>query len=569
MGESQPIRFGAFELDAGAGELRKQGLKIRLQEQPLRILQMLLANPGQVVTRDELRNALWPTNSYVDFDHGLHRAINKLREALGDSADSPRFIETLARRGYRFLGEATADAGQIRSLLILPLENLSPDPEEGYFAEALTEALISTLAKIGALRVLSRTTSAYYKRAQKTLPEMVRELGIDGVIEGSVLRSGSRVRITVQLLHARTDRHLWAESYDRDSGDIFALQAEVTEAIVKEIRVKITANEQSQLARTPAVNPAAYEAYLRGVCYWDKRSPEALRTARQSFEQAIAADPGYAAAYAGIAQCFNVPGWNGFVAPVEGCEKARTWALRALELDPSLGQAHAALAWVAAYFDYDFATAEREYQCCIRLDPRYSTAYGHYGIALACVERNEEAIAKCKEGISSDPHSVMTHALLDFVYWLTGRFDDLLKHAKRTAELHPDAPHAHWALGIASVEARNFDEAIAEYQHAVRCAQDAKLFVGLLAEAYALAARRSEALTLLAQLQSAEQYVNPFMIARIHLALGERDAALCDLEVAYAERAAWMIMLRCDPHLASLRSEPRFISLLRRMKLPS
>ena len=210
------FRFSTFEFDARAGELRKQGVKIKLQEQPLRILQMLLASRGQIVTREDLRSALWPSNTFVDFDHGLNKAINKLREALGDSAESPRFIETLARRGYRFLGDLSGDPKQIRSLLILPLENLSQDPEQGYFADGLTEALTTTLTKISALRVLSRTTAVFYKRAQKTLPEISRELGIDGVVEGTVLRSEGRVRISTQLVHAPTDTHLWAESYDRD-----------------------------------------------------------------------------------------------------------------------------------------------------------------------------------------------------------------------------------------------------------------------------------------------------------------------------------------------------------------
>src|SRR5215467_7049301 len=249
-GDLRPIRFGAFELDVSAGELRKQGVRVRLQEQPLRLLQMLLANPGQVVSRDELRKALWPRNSYVDFDQGLNRAINKLREALGDSAESPRFIETLARRGYRFLGDLAANATQISSLLVLPLENLSGDPEQEYLADGLTEELTTSLAKIGALRVISRTTAMYYKRARKPLPEIARELGVEGVIEGSLIRAAGHVRVSAQLLHAPTDTHLWADSYDRDMRDILTLLSEVTQAIVREIQVKLTPQEQMQLTGT-------------------------------------------------------------------------------------------------------------------------------------------------------------------------------------------------------------------------------------------------------------------------------------------------------------------------------
>src|SRR5215471_14163446 len=263
----QVIRFGAFEVDVRAGELRRQGVKIKLQEQPLRILQMLLANPGQLVTREELRSTLWPTNTFIDFDHGLNKAINKLRDALGESADRPRFIETLAKRGYRFLADPAAHPRQIRSILVLPLDNLSGDPEQEYFAVGLTEALTTKLARIGALRVISRVTAMYYKRVQKPLPEIARELGVDGVIAGSVLRAEGRVRISAQLLHAPTDTHLWADTYDRDARDILALQGEVASAIVKEIQVKVTPHERTQLTRAGVVNPDAYDACLRGRYY--------------------------------------------------------------------------------------------------------------------------------------------------------------------------------------------------------------------------------------------------------------------------------------------------------------
>ena len=280
------MRFGTFELDARAGELRKQGVKIKLQEQPLRILEMLLAHPGQLVTRDELRSRLWPSDSFVDFDHGLNKAINKLREALGDNAETPRFIDTVPKRGYRFTGELDAETKQItiQSLLILPLESLSQDPEQGYFAGGLTEALTTTLAKISALRVLSRTTAAHYKGLQKTLPQIADELGVDGVVEGAVLRSEGRVRISVQLVHAPTDTHLWAESYDRDMRDILTLQAEVVGAIARQIQAKLTPHEEAQLTRArPPVNPEAYETYLIARHYWVQRTAEGLKKGAEIF----------------------------------------------------------------------------------------------------------------------------------------------------------------------------------------------------------------------------------------------------------------------------------------------
>jgi TolB-like protein/Tfp pilus assembly protein PilF len=567
---SRIFRFSTFELDVHAGELRRQGVKIKLQEQPLRILEMLLASQGQIVTREELRVALWPANTLVDFDHGLNKAINKLREALGDSAESPRFIETLARRGYRFLGDLSGDPRQIRSLLILPLENLSQDPEQGYFADGLTEALTTTLAKISALRVLSRTTAVFYKRAQKTLPEISRELGIDGVVEGTVLRSEGRVRISAQLLHAPTDTHLWADSYDRDMRDILALQSEVAGAIAKEIQVKVTPHEQTQLAHVPVVDPEAYDAYLRGCYYWDKRTPAATRRAIESFEHAIARDSSFAAARAGLAECFGVLGWWGYAPPAEGCKKAKALSLQALEMDPNLAAGHAALAWATQYYDYDFLTAEKEFRRAIELDPHYPIARYRLAMTLAHVGRSEEAIAEAKCALNLDPLAYTANAVVCWVYWFAREYDRLLAHAKQIVELHPDVPHSHWPLGFGYLETGNFDAAIPAMRRAVETG-GATLFLALLAETYAVAGHHDDAQKILLQLQerSSEQFVTPYMIGRIYAALGEKDEAFRWLNTAYKERAPWMVLLKRDPRLDGLRSDPRYEALLAQMNFPS
>src|SRR6184192_675779 len=248
-----PVRFGPFELDQDAEELRKNGIKIRLQEQPLQILEILLQHPGKVIAREELREKIWPSNTFVDFDHGINNAIKRLREALGDSAETPRFIETIPRRGYRFIGmTGSSTPGPIRALAVLPLENLSRDPEQEYFAEGLTEALITTLAKIGELRVVSRTSAMQYKGVHKSLREIARELDVDAIVEGTVLRVEDRIRITAQLIDAPKETHLWAESYERDLRDVLALQAEVAQAIAREIRVKLTPVDQARFAEVRA-----------------------------------------------------------------------------------------------------------------------------------------------------------------------------------------------------------------------------------------------------------------------------------------------------------------------------
>src|SRR5437667_1335587 len=258
--ERASVRFGAFELDQDAGELRKQGTRMKLQEQPLQMLQVLLQRPGEVVTREELQQKIWPSDTFVDFDHGINNAIKRLREALGDAAETPHYIETLPRRGYRFIGKIERETPKFRSLAVLPLENLSRDPEQEYFAEGLTEALITTLAKIGELRVVSRTSAMLYKDAHKPLREIARELEVDAIVEGTVLRAGDRVRITAQLIDPEKETHLWAESYERHLRDVLQLQAEVAQAIAREIQVKLTPQEQAQLAQSRPVNPDADEA---------------------------------------------------------------------------------------------------------------------------------------------------------------------------------------------------------------------------------------------------------------------------------------------------------------------
>src|SRR6266566_2541952 len=323
------VRFGAFELDQDAGELRKQGTRMKLQEQPLQMLQVLLQRPGEVVTREELQQKIWPSDTFVDFDHGINNAIKRLREALGDAAETPHYIETLPRRGYRFVGKIEYNAPRMRSLAVLPLENLSHDPQQEYFAEGLTEALITTLAKIGELRVVSRTTAMLYKDVHKPLREIARELEVDAIVEGTVLRAGQRVRITAQLIDAANETHLWAESYERHLRDVLHLQAEVAEAIAKQVRVKLTPQERAHLAQTQPVNPEAYEAYLKGRYHWLRRSGEGLGKAIHHFQQAITSDPAYAAAYSGLADSLSVMGMWGVLPPGEGCGKAKLFALRA------------------------------------------------------------------------------------------------------------------------------------------------------------------------------------------------------------------------------------------------
>jgi TolB-like protein/Tfp pilus assembly protein PilF len=564
------FRFGTFELDVRAGELRRGGRRIHLQEQPLRILEMLLANPGELVTREELRSRLWAANSFVDFDHGLNKAINKLREALGDSAENPRFIETLAKRGYRFLGEAQRERSEIRTLLVLPFDNLSGDPEQDYFAIGLTEALTTKLTKVGALKIISRATAMYYKQLHRPIPELARDLGFEGVIDGSVLRSQDRVRIHAQLVDAPTDTQLWAESYDRDVRDILALQAEVAAAIVSEIRVQVTPQERAQLERTPRIDVQAYEACLRGRYHWARRTPAGYRRAIEAFEQAILREPRFAAAYAGLADCYNLRGWYGVAPPASGCGRAKELAQRALELDPGVAESHAALGWALQHFDYDSAAAEAAYRQAIALDPRCMVAHYRLSMALSWTGRHEQAIAEAQQAMALDPVAANPAPFLSMAYLCAGQYELMAAHGRRATELHPEFPVSHWALGWACLEMGEHSEALAALTRAVECADGATLFQALLAEGEAVAGESQRARGRLAELLANAQhaYVMPYVVARIQLALGDRDEAFRWLTSAYEERAAWVPFLSADPRLAPLREDARFAALVRRVGLP-
>ena len=564
------VRFAAFELDFRASELRKQGAKVKLQEQPFQILQVLLRRPGEIVTREELQQKIWPSDTFVDFDHGLYNAIKRLREALGDSADTPRFVETLSRRGYRFVGKIECDAPQMRSLAVLPLENLSHDPEQEYFAEGLTEALITALAKIGELRVVSRTSAMRYKGVHKPLREIARELEADAIVEGTVLRAGRRVRITAQLIDAAKEAHLWAESYERDLRNVLALQSEVAQAIAREIRVKLTPVDQARFAHTHSVDPEAYEAYLQGRYHWNRRSGEAGGKAIQSFQTAIAKDPTYAEAYAGLADCLTGLSAWGFVPAEQGCGKAKGLAQKALELDHSSAEAHASLAFASMY-DYDFLTAEKEFERSIELNPRYAPAHEWFGLHLSVMGRYEEAYTELKRAIRLDPHSSIIHWILGQVYLFSHRYNQATDQFGKTIELDPNFAPAHGGLGWSYIYQALHEPAIAALQKGVELSQSAPTYVAVLGEAYAAAGRSDEALKIMEQLKelAKQRYVSPYFVSRIYAALGKKDDALGWLEIGYRERATNMIYLQIDPRLDDLRSDPRFQDLVRRMNFPA
>ena len=564
------VRFGEFELDPDAGELRRDGTRVRLQDQPLQVLQILLEHPGKAIPREELQKRIWPSDTFVDFDHGINNAIKRLREALGDTAETPRFIETLPRRGYRFIADLESKR-RIQSLIVLPLENLSHDPEQDYFADGLTEALITNLAKISALRVVSRTTAMKYKGVRsKSAPEIAQELGINRLVEGTVMRSGDRVRISVQLIDTSTDAHLWAETYERDLRDVLALQSEAARAIANEIRVKVTPEEQSQLRPTRRVDAEAYELYLKGRFHWNKRNLEGLVKGAEYFQKAIDLDPTYAAAHAGLADTASRLGFWTDASPEESCARGKAAALRAIEMDNTLAEAFAGLGYALLHYDFDIRSAEEAIERAVELDPYNAIAYQQRGFCLAARGRAEESLTELDRALQLEPLSV--HFRWNRCMWLyfSRRYDEAVALCNTTLELDPKSAPVHEVLGLTLIQTQMHEKAVHALEEAVQISRRAPFFLGQLGYVYGAVGRKADALKVISELKelSKQRHVSPFWISMIYAALGEKDEAFLWLELALREHAPWMVYLKGAPWFDNLRSDSRFYSLLRRMNIP-
>jgi TolB-like protein/DNA-binding winged helix-turn-helix (wHTH) protein/Flp pilus assembly protein TadD len=625
----QLIYFADFEVDLRAGELRKEGVKIRLQEQPFRVLTILLEFAGEVATREEMRSRLWPADTFVDFDHRLAAAISKLREALEDSAESPRFIETVGRRGYRFLlpvestgppagdsqlrtalelpssapekrkapwprmaltggalavflilaffillrrqqPDVTASAvGHISSIAVLPLENLSNDPEQEYFVEGMTDEIITDLAKLPGIRVISRTSAVQYKDTHKTMPQIARELNVDAVVEGTVLRVGNRVRIRTQLVYAPADRHIWAQAYERDLKDVLTLQANLAQDIAGEIQLKLTSQQRANLAAARSVDPEAHELYLKGRYFWNKRDQAGLTKAIDYFQQAIAKDPAYAAAYAGLADSYALSGGFNLVPVGQVLPRAEAAAEKALELDGNLAEAHASLGLIAPFINWAWADAKRHYERAIELNPNYATAHHWYAEGyLMPMGRADEAIAEIRKAQELDPLSAVIATDLGKELYFVHRYDQALVELRRALELDPNFVGAHNWISDTFLEKGMYHEAIVELDK-TRPFKEERVYVRQTAYLYARIGRRAEARAALArslQLSQGKQ-VSSGAVALIYAALGDRDKAFLWLEKAYTERSSFMTSLKYWSVFDPLRGDPRFADLLRRVGL--
>jgi len=625
------VRFGMYEISLNSGELRKAGMRIKVQQQPIKVLEILLEHPGEVVTRDELRTRVWPNDSFGDFDQAVNIAIGKLRSALGDSADNPRFIETLPKRGYRFIAEVrTLDSDppskiagspvsdlqqyqpvkvprpaklrlrpaywitiisvvllasvlgfwfnrthrspppQIRSLAVLPLENLSGDAQQDYFADGMTDQLITDLAQIRALRVISRTSVMAYKGERKALPQIARELNVDAVVEGTVLRFGDRVRITAQLIQAPADKHLWAETYEGNVRDTLVVQTKVAQAIAEKIRIELTPQEQAGLRHLKEVEPDAYENYLKGRFFWNKRTSDGLKKAIEYFTHAIAQDPTYAPAYSGLADSYALAGdWQyGVMTTKEALPKAIAAAKKAIELDDSLSEAHTSLAFCLEGFNWDWQAADKEFRRAIELNPGYATAHHWYSWHLALLRRNNEAIDEMRKAQNLDPLSLIINSDLAELLLIAHFPDDSIEQSRKTIEMDSDFALAHNQLAQAYLEKHMVGDAISELQKAMQLSENNATCVANMARAYAASGRTAEATKLLNDLKGRLAGGSPVAseLAVVYTALGDKTQAMAWLEKGYDDRFNPGVLLR--PAFDPLRSDPRFKALVQRIGLP-
>ena len=611
-------RFGAFELDLRSGELRKTGVRIKLQEQPFQVLTVLLQRPGDVISREELRSAIWPADTFVDFDNSLNTAINKLREALGDSSNNPRFIETLPRRGYRFIAQVTSDGkgtavttstavfrrwtiliggattiiliGLIavrmrhfgssrpltRSIAVMPFANANGDPNAEYLSDGITDGVIDKLSGLSNVKVISRTSAFRYKKREIEPRNVARELGVETLVTGTITQRGDELWISAELVDAREDTHLWGEQYKRRLVDIPSIQQEIATAISNSLQVRLTSGEKKQLAKVYTTNSEAYQLYLKGRYYWNKGTLESLEKSVNYLEQAIEKDPGNAQAYAGLADSYNdLGGGMAYLPPTENFAKARAAATKALEIDDSMAEAHTALGWIRWGYDWDWSSAEQEFQRAIELNPSSAVAHGRYASFLVTMGRFDEGVAEGRRAEELDPLSQRILGFVGYEYLAAGRYDESISQLKKAIELDPTTPWLHAEISWAYARKGMYAQAIAEYERmgreAYAVSRDNQVVASGAAWVYALAGKRSEATRILEAFNHlpSNTYVDFYQVGAIYAGLGAKDRAFESLERGYTERSGSMVYIKADPFWdRNIRTDPRYADLLRKMELP-
>jgi TolB-like protein/DNA-binding winged helix-turn-helix (wHTH) protein len=625
-----PYQFEGFQLDVARYELRRNGHVLKLEKIPMELLILLVSRKGELVSREEIIAQLWGPGVFIETEHSINTAIRKIRQTLGDDPERSRFVQTVVGKGYRFVGPITVvdllpaadpssapvsvveekarrnrpntiprwalkasfaalillgvvaiavkyfDWGRwlprppVHSIAVLPLKNLSGNPADEYFADGMTDELITNLAKISALRVSSYTSVSKYKTTSKSLPQVAQELQVDGIIEGSVVRSGDQIRITAQLIYAPRDQHLWAEEYQRYLRDVLYLQREVARDVARQVRVTLTPNERQRLATAGAVDPAAYESYLRGRSFWNQRSEASLLRAIDEFNKAIEVDAGYAPAYSGLADCYTTLGYLSYLDPLDAFPRARDAATKALELDSSLAEAHASLAYYDLYHAWNWIEAENEFKRAIELNPNYATAHDWYSYYLMAMGRFDEALKEVNRAHELDPLSVTISTDIGFNYFYRHNYDEAINRLGATLSLSPKFPLAHLWLGRAYQQKKMYAEAIDEFNKTDAAMPGWVVTIAGMGNAYGEWGHKAEAEQVLVRLNemARAKYVTPYGIALVYAGLGDKNEAFVWLNKAIEGRSHWLVWLNRDPRWDRLRSDSRFNELKKRVALP-
>ena len=613
----QALRFEDFELDHHAGELRKQGIRIRLQHKPFELLALLLERPGELVSREDIETKLWPGEEFGDLDHRLNILINKIRIALHDSAESPRFVETVPTRGYRFIGsvEASVDTEEGREkwlssrpsaigltvlllilaagyfvaqrfrpfnqgsqekvmMAVLPFENFTGNPEQDFFSDGLTEEITARLGQLSPadLGVIARTSAMQYKKTEKSVQEIGQELDVDYLLEGSFRREGERVRIAAQLIHVGSQLHVWTDIYEGELGSILTLQGQVAERTAESLAVEMLPSASTKNTEPYAPSPPAYEACLKGHYFRDRYTEEGFRKSIHYFQEAIRLDPDYAPAYAGLASCNCLLAGHGLevLLPSEAMPKAKEAALKALELDDTLAEAHAVLAMVFLKYDWDFSAAEEAFQKAIELNPSYAQARLWYSTFLEAMGRFSEAVMQAKAGRDLDPLSLGANVNLGMQLLKAGRSQEAIAQIEAALELNPNFWGARCALGNYYSRQGRYEKAQEEFRRGVTLSGGNTVSLASLGYAYGVSGKKGDALRILEQLKgmSEQRYVSPAFFACIYAGVAEADKAFESLEGAFELRSRYLVWLKVAPEFERLRADPRFEDLSARIGLP-
>ena len=569
-----PLKFGVFQVDFRAGELRKRGLRIKLQEKPLQVLEMLLAKPGRVVTREELRNHLWPEATFGDFEHSINIAVTKLRRALGDDPANPRFIETLPRHGYRFLAPTEIGSNKDRRtmLAVLPFANLSSDRGQDYFSDGLTEEMITELGRLnpGRLGVIARTTSMHFRTSGKRADEIGRELDVQYILEGSVRKAANRVRITAQLIDVDDQASLWASTYDRELMDILDIQSEVTQRIAQSLAMELLPLTRSAGSRAGSKVTDAHELCLRGRYYWSLRTEEAFRTAVKFLEKAIELDPDYALAHAGLADAYDTIGLYGGIPPKEAGEKAKDHASKALAIDRNLAEAHAALGYALLLFDWDWRGSEISFKTAIASNPNYVGGHHWYALFLTLRGEFDEAIRRMDLALQLDPLSFVMNTHKGWILYFARRYQQAVAQLQDAIRIDANFAVSHYFLGLTYLQMAKIEDAIEEFELACGLSGNHPAPVAGLGYAQGILGRRSQAIRYLEDVNrlAEQRHVSPFFTSWVHLGLGDPNSAVEHLEKAFAQSCPWIAHLYVDPIVDALRPDRRFQNLLHRVGFP-